>query len=61
MITAKNFCLDNLMIKSKFIEELNETLQEMLDKVILAEEQDPDFTIIREIGEQLKDEIESLE
>lgn len=49
------------MIKSKFIEELNETIQEMLDKVILAEEQDPDFTIIRELGEQLKDEIESLE
>lgn len=49
------------MIKGKLIEELNLDFQTMLDKIIIAEEQDPDFTIVREISEQLKDELESLE
>lgn len=49
------------MLKTKTIEELIENTEDSLSLCIAAEEQDPDFTIIRELIEQLMDELESLD
>lgn len=49
------------MIIAKVLEELNEKINEALNLVIEAEEENHDFVIVRELLEQVKDEIESLE
>lgn len=49
------------MIKNKVLSELYEGSRDSLNLCIRAEEQDPDFTIIRELLEQLMDELEALE
>lgn len=49
------------MIKNKVTIEVSEYVHSALNMIIQAEEQDPDFTIIRELAEQLLDELEALE
>jgi len=49
------------MIRNKVLEELNEHLTKIIELVIKAEEEDPDFNMIREVAEQLASELEALE
>ena len=49
------------MIKSKIIEELLENSNDSLSLCVAAEESDPEFTLVRELLEQLLDELETLE
>lgn len=49
------------MIKNKVINELIEGTTNSLNLCIRAEEQDPDFILVRELIEQLMDELETLQ
>jgi hypothetical protein len=49
------------MIKNKVLKNIWEDTNDALNLCISAEEQDPDFSIIRELLEQLLDEVESLQ
>jgi hypothetical protein len=48
------------MLKNKIIEELVLLSTEMLNLIVEAEEQDPDFTILRELLEQFDDEVKAI-
>jgi len=49
------------MIKNKVLSEIYDYSKDSLELCIKAEEQDSDFTLVREIIEQLMDELEALE
>lgn len=46
--------------RDAFLEDLQETLNNMIEAIEDREIIEPDFGIVREIAEQLKDEIDSL-
>jgi len=48
------------MLKSKIIEELVLRSTEMLELIVEAEAQDPDFSMIRELLEQFDDEVKAI-
>lgn len=43
------------------LEDLMQTVNGMLEEIELREPTEPDFAIVREIAEQLKEELESLQ
>ena len=48
------------MLKSKIIEDLVLRSTEMLELIVEAEEQDPDFSMLRELLEQFDDELKAI-
>ena len=48
------------MLKSKIVDELIEQSSSMLNLVVEAGEQYPDFSILRELLEQFDDELKAL-
>jgi len=48
------------MLKSKIIEDLVLRSTEMLELIVEAEEQDSDFSMLRELLEQFDDELKAV-
>lgn len=47
--------------RTRLIEELNETIDQMISSIEDYETLDPDFAQVRDVAEQLREEIKSLQ
>lgn len=54
-------CLDNNMIATILLEEISEITNDLVSKLEAAELLDEDFSVPRELAEQLREEIYTIE